>query len=86
MSQYVFALEEKKAYLGDHLYLGLSQLIKFLLPLILWFSWKRPVINNTTTNLWFLYTWKTLCYGYIIAYGLPSILWLFSFTNVSSLS
>ena len=61
--------------------MGLSQLIKFLLPMILWFSWVRPAINDTTSNLWFLYAWKTLCYGYIISYGLTSIMWLFSFTD-----
>ena len=49
--------------------------------MILWFSWKKSAIVGMTTNLWFEYAWKAMCYGHLIANAVPSLLWFLSFIN-----
>ena len=59
----------------------MSQLVMAILPLILWFAWKKDMIDDKTTNIWFKYAWKGLWIGYLIAYALPSLFWFFTFID-----
>ena len=60
--------------------MGISQILTAFLPLTLWFAWKKSDIDGVT-NRWFEYAWKGLWIGYLISYGLPSLLWLLTFAD-----
>ena len=80
----LFDIEDKSAYLGAYLYIGFSNIIMAVLPMILWFAYAKSHVDGTT-NMWFEYSWKGLWIGSVISYALPSLLWLLAFANSNGL-
>ena len=81
MEESKFMIQEPKAYIGGHITLWLVSVIQTVVPITLWYVWRKPEIGAPSINLWFSNSWKAMWIGSVSANGLQALLWPLTFTS-----
>ena len=51
-----FTIGAPKDYLGGHVAIGMITLLEAVIPIILYYSWMEPRINDWAANTWYKYS------------------------------
>ena len=77
--QDVFVTNDPKDYLAGHIVVGLVAIIQTVVPTVLWWVWKKPMISDSDANKWFKRSWGMMWIGSVIAHGIQAVLFPFTF-------
>ena len=66
----IFTIKDSQEYLAGHIIVGIVSWIKVILPVSMWYGWRKKTITDSSTNPWFSWSWETMWIGAIVTHGL----------------
>ena len=73
-------------YAGGHAAIGTTLFVEAALPIILYYAWMKPRLDDMSYNVWYMYAWKAMTWGSLISYGIAFVFWATSFVHKSTAS
>lgn len=74
-------------YSAGHAAIGTTLFIQGALPIILYYAWmKSRLATMEMSNLWYVYSWKAMTWGQLVAYLVAFTFWATSFIHKSTAS
>merc|ERR1711990_438136 len=74
-----FMVGPNSDYLAGHIIVFLVALLNASGAGLSYFLWKKPEFEEKDVNKWFKKAWKWFGWGMMIAHGIPTIMWPFTF-------
>merc|ERR1712032_74739 len=59
-------------YAGGHAAIGTTLFVEAALPIILYYAWMKPRLDDMSYNVWYMYAWKAMTWGSLISSPSPA--------------